>query len=205
VVIPTAAVEPAGDRWQPVVLGLVLAGLLVSLVLARRPRWRIAAMALLLLVAGLGLAYGTIRWQHEQAQSIGASLCISCVGLEQSAHHPPELTDAERERLAGVSGPLELLVFSAPWCHSCPVAKAFAASVDEASPGITHRVVDVEEEPDLAEAYGVVRGGRTVVPAIARADTKARFFGTDDLKARLFALLGLPERFDDGSGDRSER
>lgn len=194
-VLPTPVAQH--DPWPPVVIGLVLGGLAVSLALARRSRWRIPAILLLTLAAGLGLAYGTLRTQHEQAKSIGASLCVSCVGLEPTTHHAPELTAAEEQLLAGVTEASELLVFSARWCHACPIAKAFVAAVDEASPGITHRVVDVEEEPGLAEAFGVVRGGRTVVPAIARVDTEELFFGTEDLKARLFALLDLPAGVDE--------
>ena len=185
------------DPWSPVVAGLVLGALAVSLALGRRPRWRIPAILLLTLAAGLGLAFGTLRSQHEQAKSIGASLCVSCVGLEPTTHHAPELTAGEEQLLAWVTEARELLVFSARWCHACPIAKAFVAAVDEASPGITHRVVDVEEEPELAEAFGVVRGGRTVVPAIARVDTEELFFGTEDLKARLFALLDLPAGVDE--------
>jgi thiol-disulfide isomerase/thioredoxin len=204
-VLPPATIEEPFDPWPPIVLGVVLAGFVIALLLARRPRWRIAAMAVLLIAGGIGLAYGTLRWQHEQAQSIGASLCISCVGLEPTTHHPPELTDGEKAILAEVAEPYELLVFSATWCHACPIAKAFVAAVDDASPGITHRVVDVEEEPGVAETYGVVRAGRTIVPAIARADTAEMFFGTEDLKARLFALLGLTGRFEGVGRDGSER
>ncbi|UCF10075.1 MAG: thioredoxin family protein [Candidatus Bipolaricaulota bacterium] len=188
-----ATASTRANPWPPIVAALVLAGLAAGLLLGRRTRLRIAGAVGLAVVAVLGLAYGTLEMQHEQAQGIGAVLCMSCVGLEIPSHEPPELSAEDEGRLAALTEPRELLVFSATWCHSCPVAKAFVAAVDDASAAITHRVIDVEEEPETAEAYGVVVSGRTIVPAIVRVDTSELLTGTDHLKARLFELLELPD------------
>jgi len=56
---------------------------------------------------------------------------------------------------------------------------------------LQYRLVDADQERDLARAHGVIASGRTVVPAIARVDDGEVIFGVQDLEARLLRLLGL--------------
>ena len=141
-------------------------------------------------VAAGGLGYGLFLSQDQQAQSIAAVLCTSCVGIEEAPAQGPELSAAARSRIEALSNDVELLFFTAPWCHACPYAKAMvvqAASVNPAA--ISYRIIDVDEDRDTASEYGVVQSGRTIVPAILRVDTGDVLFGIEDLEERLLVLL----------------
>ncbi len=151
---------------------------------------RIAAFGLACVVAG-ALAYGVARNQHEQAQGIGAVLCTSCVGIEEAGPRSVELSDAAIAALGSLEEDVELIVFYARWCHSCPAAEAMVERMADATARIAYRFVDVEVDPELAEAYGIVRSGRTVVPAIVRNDGDEVLFGAEDLEARLLEFLGV--------------
>ena len=59
----------------------------------------------------------------------------------------------------------------------------------EIQPGISVRVVDVDEDKDTARLHGIVQSERTIVPAIYRADTDRVLFGIEDLETRLIELL----------------
>ena len=187
VVLP---VEPRSLFWfrlGGLGLGILL---LVAAIVARRAfsvTWLLYAV-LILFVLG-GLAYGVVLNQHEQAQGIGAVLCTSCVGIEEAQHGDPELTSAGIAAIEGIEREIELLVFYAEWCHACPFAKAMVEEAAMHSPRITFRLLDVEKEPDLAERSGVIRSGRTVVPAILRVDTGEVVFGVEDLERRLVDIL----------------
>ena len=53
----------------------------------------------------------------------------------------------------------EILLFSASWCQPCKTLKAFAADIP------TVRIVDIEDDPNLAATY-MVRGVPTLVKLI---------------------------------------
>ncbi|MEE8593458.1 MAG: thioredoxin family protein, partial [Candidatus Bipolaricaulota bacterium] len=133
--------------------------------------------------------YGMLLKQDQQAQSIGAVLCTSCVGIEQTPRQDPELSSEARTRIAAISQEVELLFFTAIWCQACPYAKAMLQQVVETNPLISHRLIDVDEDRDAAKHYGIVRSGRTIVPAILRVDTGEVVFGIEDLEERLITLL----------------
>lgn len=148
-------------------------------------------LALFLAILG-GLVYGVLRDQHEQARAIGSVLCTSCVGLEETQHATtPVLSSSARTALDSLQHDIELLVFHSPWCHSCPYAEAMVATMGTFTNSLAHQLIDVEQHPDLAIRYGVIRSGRTVVPAIVRRDTGEVIFGVEDLEARLLSLLGV--------------
>jgi len=184
--------EPRGPGpWPALLAGLLVGGLVGALFVARAPRLRVASVVGLILVAGLGIVYGALRRQPDQAQGIGAVLCTSCVGLEAPGHEPPRLTQEGATMLEALDREITLLVFSATWCHSCPIAKAFVDEVAAASPWVSVRVIDVAAEPGLAVVHGIVRSGRTVVPAIVREDTGEMVLGIEDLERRVLLLLGV--------------
>lgn len=168
------------------ILGL---GLGLSLVAGKMwgRRWWI--MALLVAIIVTGLAYGIVLKQDQQAQSIGAVLCTSCVGIEETPHEDPILSDEARERIAALTNDVELLLFTATWCHACPFAKAIVEQVVDANPLVTVRLIDVDEAQGAASDYGIIQSGRTIVPAILRVNTGEVIFGIEDLERRLLSLL----------------
>ena len=187
VVLPIEPTSPLPFRLA----GLGLAALLLAVAIALRRvlsrSWPLY-VALALLALG-GLASGVALNQHEQAQGIAAVLCTSCVGIEEAQRDEPELSPAGIEAIEGIEEDIELLVFFAVWCHACPYAEAMVEEVASHNLRISYRFVDVEEEPELARRSGVIRSGRTVVPAILRVDTGEILFGAEGLEARLVDLL----------------
>ncbi|MCK5584523.1 thioredoxin family protein [Candidatus Bipolaricaulota bacterium] len=182
---------PAKERnaWElvfPMAVGLALiAALIAGRTFGRR--WWVLVLLLVVLVAGLG--YGMLLKQDQQAQSIGAVLCTSCVGIERAPREDPELSSEARTRIAAISQEVELLFFTATWCQACPYAKAMVQQVIEINPRISYRSIDVDEDRDAAKHYGIVQSGRTIVPAILRVDTGEVVFGIEALEERLIALL----------------
>ncbi len=189
VALPVEPVRPFWLRLGSLGLGVLLLAAAVALRRAFSVRWPLYVV-LILSVLG-GLAYGVVLNQHEQAQGIGAVLCTSCVGIEEAQRGEPELTPVGIAAIEGIDREIELFVFYAVWCHACPYAEAMVEEVAARNPRIRYRFVDVGEEPELAERSGVIRSGRTVVPAILRVDTGEILFGAEDLEARLIDLLGV--------------
>lgn len=180
-----------GSPWAIVVPTLGLA-LLAGAVLLRRFAGLSFPLygALVLVIAG-ALTYGTALRQPKQAQSIAAVLCTSCVGIEEARREAPTLSAVALAGLSGLNETIELLVFYAPWCQSCPYAEAMVKEMAAAAERVLYRFVNVDDERELARSYGVVTSARTVVPAIVRTDTGEVIFGAQDLEARLLRLLGV--------------
>lgn len=170
--------------WNPWwLLGLLVVGAVGAWFLRGR---RLSALFLvLLLVAGATVWAGVFLHQDRQAQQIGSVLCTSCVGIDTERHDEPTLSQATKEALKGLSRPVSLVVFHAPWCHSCPYAIALAEQFSQASPLVSLELVDAAEEPGRAEAAGILRSSHLVVPAILVEGTGEVLFGISDLEARL--------------------
>ncbi|MFC2082443.1 thioredoxin family protein [Candidatus Bipolaricaulota bacterium] len=170
----------------PIALGLALiTALITSRILGRR--WWVQALLLAVLASGLG--FGLSLEQDQQAQSIGAVLCTSCVGIEETPNRDPELSPQARIRVAALTQEVELVFFTAPWCQACPYAKAMLQQMVDINPLISYRLIDVDEERDAADRHGIVISGRTILPAILRVDTGVVLFGIEDLEDRLIAQL----------------
>jgi thiol-disulfide isomerase/thioredoxin len=181
---PAELTRPWNPWWLLVLLG---AGLALAWL-----AWGRGASALslvLVAVALLSLGSGVYLGQARQAQLIGAVLCTSCVGIEEARHDQPRLSPATQAALAGLSQPVELIIFSTPWCHACPYAKAMLEEFSRANPLIRFQEVNAEEELELARRHGVYRGGRLVVPAILHPPSGRIVFGVEDLEARLLDLV----------------
>jgi len=186
---PPVELPAAAFPWRWVGGGIGMLALLGGIVLRRTSRltWP-ANLAILGTIIG-GLAYGVLEGQHEQAQGIGAVLCTSCVGIEETRTREPEFSPQGLATLESITEPVELVVFYAPWCHACPYAKELVEQAAESNRWITFSLSDVEQEPAFAEAHGIIRSGRTVVPAILRIDTGAVIFGIENLEIRLLQIL----------------
>jgi len=194
VLVTTASIGPTTvvrarsiPKWViPIIGGILLLGTILL--------WRLADMRLplyvaLFMVAVGGLAYGIILGQHEQAQGIAAVLCTSCVGIEEAPHEEPALSEDALSTLARLDTDVRLIVFYAPWCHTCPYAEAMVQQLAGATHHITYEFVNVDTNRDLAASNEIIRSNRTVVPAILRVDTGEVIFGIEDLEARLLDLL----------------
>ncbi len=136
------------------------------------------------------LVYGVILGQHEQAQGIAAVLCTSCVGIDEARGEAPPLSDSAILALAGLQKSIDLIVFYAPWCNTCPYAKSMVREMAERTDLLSYSFVNVDTNRELAESNGIIRSKRTIVPAIVRVDTGDIIFGIEDLEARLLKVLG---------------
>ena len=182
--------QPVDRAWIPYAVAVCITFLVAATAQVMRSsgvRWPLYTA--LLLAAGVALAYGVVLGQHEQAQEIAAVLCTSCVGIEEAAARAPQLSAEELARIRAISGPVDLLVFYAPWCRSCPFAEALVEQVGALNARVGYRFIDVDREPELARQYGVIQSGRTVVPAIARLGLGRVLFGIENLESRLVLLL----------------
>ncbi len=191
VVEEKAAVAPTKRPLPPWVIpgiGILLIGIGIGLWAAgfRLPLY----FVLLLLVVG-GFVYGVRLGQHEQAQGIAAVLCTSCVGIEESQSESPTLSKSAVAALSTLGSDVELIVFYAPWCHSCPYAEAMVEEMAKVTPHISYRFVNVDTDREIAAAHGVIRNRRTIVPAVLNVNTGEVVFGIDDLENKLLKLLGV--------------
>jgi thiol-disulfide isomerase/thioredoxin len=185
-------VHPRGRTpWEFVIAGLGLALFVACLLVGRARRLPMSVHGILLLVVAGALAHGIQAGQARQAQGIATVLCTSCVGIEEARHEAPRLSATAITSLQGLERDVELLVFTAPWCHSCPYAKALVEEMAAATDRLGFRFVNVEDETALARAHGVIASGRTVVPAVVRVDTGEVVFGVENLEARLLRMLGV--------------
>jgi len=211
--IEVSCFQIADEITIPVTVTTTAAGPVHHEVVRRSlPAWVIPGIGLLLLGVGIGLwasgfrlplyfvllvfvvggfVYGIRLGQHEQAQGIGAVLCTSCVGIEAVQHAPPRLSPAARAALGRIDHEVELVVFYAPWCHTCPFAEEMVKAAAQVNPRISYKFVNVDTDREIAAAHGVIRNQRTIVPAILRADTGAVIFGIRNLEPRLLELLGV--------------
>jgi len=181
--------RPSMWRWLIPTLGVgLLAG---GILLWRWVGLTVPLYVVLLLFIGGGVAYGIVLLQHEQARSIGAVLCTSCVGIEEARHDDPLPSTEALTALATLKDYVELIVFYAPWCHSCPFAEAMVEQLVAASDRLAWQRINVDAQRELALSHGVIRSGRTIVPAILRVDTDEVIFGVERLEVRLLDLLGL--------------
>jgi len=57
---------------------------------------------------------------------------------------------------------VEVLAFTAPWCEQCQKDKAELKRLR--GEGYVIREINVDDEPELAKEYGVIKNGRTKVP-----------------------------------------
>jgi glutaredoxin-like protein len=76
---------------------------------------------------------------------------------------PSMLSEESRKRIAAVTTPTTVHVFTTPTCPHCPRAVAVAHEMAFANPNITAFAVEATEFPDLARKYAVTGVPKTVV------------------------------------------
>ena len=99
---------------------------------------------------------------YEFASLIQAVLLVGGVAGTLSAE---SLT-----RIAAVSSPVTVRVFTTPTCPHCPRAVSVAHEMAFANPNITAFAVEATEFPDLARRYQVTGVPKTVVTATGSSD-----------------------------------
>jgi len=191
-VLPSRIWRTSVWGWLIPVLGVVLAA--GGIVLWRVNRLTFPLYAVLFVLIAGGLTYGVIHRQHQQAQGIGAVLCTSCVGIEEARREVPQLSPNTLAALATLENDVELIVFYAPWCHSCPFAEAVVEKMANVSERVDFRFINVDQQREFARSFGVIRSGRTIVPAILRVDSGEVIFGVENLEERILALLEVEAR-----------
>jgi thiol-disulfide isomerase/thioredoxin len=143
-------------------------------------------------LVGLGVAallFGVFWGQARQAQRIASVLCTSCVGIEEARAPTAEIPAALLSEFQNFPKTAHLMVFYTLWCKSCPYAKALVAQIASVNPRIFVELIDADEKRAEAEASGVIRNGKAVVPAIVIRETGKILFGTEDLAPRILAAL----------------
>jgi thiol-disulfide isomerase/thioredoxin len=169
------------------ILALLAAGVLLSWLLFGRN-----LTVLSFVLVGLGVAallFGVFWGQARQAQRIASVLCTSCVGIEEARAPTAEIPAALLSEFQNFPKTAHLMVFYTPWCKSCPYAKALVAQIASVNPRIFVELIDADEKRAEAEASGVIRNGKAVVPAIVIRETGKILFGTEDLAPRILAAL----------------
>jgi thiol-disulfide isomerase/thioredoxin len=73
------------------------------------------------------------------------------------------LSDATRERLAGLTEPLHVQVFVTPTCPHCPSVARLAHQLAMESPAVTADVIEANEFPALSAEFAVQAVPKTVV------------------------------------------
>jgi glutaredoxin-like protein len=76
---------------------------------------------------------------------------------------PSILSEASLQRVAEVTTPTKVHVFTTPTCPHCPRAVSVAHEMAFANPNITAFAVEATEFPDLARRYQVTGVPKTVV------------------------------------------
>jgi glutaredoxin-like protein len=98
---------------------------------------------------------------------LGAPAGYEFVSLVESVTiaggRPAELSDASLAKLAALTRPVTMRVFTTPTCPHCPRAVLLALQMAAASPHVTAYAVEATEFPDLARKYRVTGVPKTVV------------------------------------------
>lgn len=61
------------------------------------------------------------------------------------------------------ANPLSVVVFTAPWCSSCPQIKRNLETASQELPWAAFAQVDVDQEPELAQNQGIMAAGTIIV------------------------------------------
>jgi thiol-disulfide isomerase/thioredoxin len=132
--------------------------------------------------------------QADLARDIAGTLCLSCIGLEQARQSVP----VNREK-TGILSHLEeqvlITVFSAPWCGSCPAAKAYVKELCSLYPDtLSWEEVDISspEGKDKFAHYRMLYTFHDPIPLpaiIVSVNTADVFYGTQNIEENILQLI----------------
>ncbi|MBN1699271.1 MAG: thioredoxin family protein [Spirochaetales bacterium] len=132
--------------------------------------------------------------QADLSRSIAATLCLSCIGLEL-----PDITPVVDPKatapLAELAEPVHIVVFSAPWCGSCPAAKTYVETLCRRYPEtLSFSVVDISlpEGKKELESYATSYPFREPLPlpaVIVSNNTRRVIYGTNYLEKNIVGAI----------------
>lgn len=132
--------------------------------------------------------------QAELSRDIARTLCLSCIGIESSQDILP--VNMNKTSVYGrLKSPVRITVFSAPWCGTCPFAKAYVDELCSLYPDtLSYEVVDISE-PAGKEKYSYYK---TIYPfkeplplpaIIVSVNKTGVLYGTVNLEENLIKLI----------------
>lgn len=143
-------------------------------------------IGIIVLAIGIVLAgYGVKLGQNVDTENIASYICLSCLGLTPSGYE----TGIEHGGLEKLSFEIELVVFSAEWCKSCPKAINIVKEIAESSEFIEYRVIKYEEQPEEFENFGVDLDGLPVTVVIMDGDIIDVLDGAFKLDSRILEAI----------------
>ncbi len=143
-------------------------------------------IGIIVLVIGIVLAgYGVKLGQNVDTENIARYICLSCLGLTPSGYEK----GIEHGGLEKLSFEIELVVFSAEWCKSCPKAINIVKEIAESSEFIEYRVIKYEEQPEEFENFGIDLEGLPVTAIIMDGDIIDVLDGAFKLDSRILEAI----------------
>ncbi|NPB06375.1 MAG: glutaredoxin [Aquificae bacterium] len=116
-------------------------------------------------------------------------------GIFHVSQRKPQLSEKTLELLKQIDEPIEIWVFVTQTCGYCPAAAVMAWDFALASDYITSKVIDANENPDLAQQFQVVG-----VPKIVINKGMAEFVGAQPENAFLGYVMAVYERLKQQKG-----
>lgn len=179
----------------------------VGLVFYIRMKKDILFTALFILVFSGMLLYSFVQAdekgisQADLSRDIAGTLCLSCIGIE-SARETIPVDRFKTKVYTGLDEPVLITVISAPWCETCPFAKAYISELCSIYPEtLSYEVVEISE-PEGKEKYSFYKTlyqfkEPLPLPAIIVSSNGTDvLYGTNDLEENLIKLItkGADER-----------
>ena len=132
--------------------------------------------------------------QADLSRDIASTLCLSCIGIESAKQVIP-INRQKTEIYANLKEPVHISVFSAPWCGSCPAAKAYVKELCSFYENtLSYEVVDISL-PGGKEKYTYYK---TIYPfkeplplpaIIISTNTSDVIYGTHRIEENLLQLI----------------
>ncbi|MEA1994350.1 MAG: thioredoxin family protein [Euryarchaeota archaeon] len=138
-----------------------------------------------LIVGIILIGYGIHIGQATETENIATYICLSCLGLTPSSYE----TGVDTEGLEKISRDIELIVFSAEWCKSCPKAIETAREIAESSASIEYWVIKYEENPEEFKTYNVDLNGLPVTAVIVDGEVVEKLAGTFKLDSKILEVI----------------
>ncbi|MBN2440827.1 MAG: thioredoxin family protein, partial [Spirochaetales bacterium] len=182
-----------------ILIGLFILGLIGLLFYLRYKKDIIFTAFLLLIFSGI-LFYTFIPLdtteisQADYSRDIAATLCLSCIGIE-SGTETIMVKSAETKFYGSLTEPVVITVFSAPWCGSCPAAKAYVKELCSLYDTILScEIVDISlpAEKERYIYYRTIYSFKEPIPLpaiIVSNNTADVFYGTQGLGQGIIQLI----------------
>jgi thiol-disulfide isomerase/thioredoxin len=132
--------------------------------------------------------------QADISRDIAGTLCLSCIGIESTRTTEP-VNRLKTKVYAGLEEPVLITVFSAPWCGTCPFAKAYVKELCSIYPEtLSYEVADISESAGK-EKYAhyktqyLFKEPLPLPAIIVSVNMVDVLYGTKDLEENLIMLI----------------